>query len=192
MKYIKLPLSAISIILALSFINPAMADQYTDTIDTFLKSDAVKPFFNEAYAYVVFPKIGKAGYIIGGAYGVGRVCKQGIITGTSVMKKISLGFQIGAQMFSQIIFFQDKKAYEDFTTQRFAFDGSFSAVMLTLGTQAQAGTRGSSASASIGPATGIQAETEYHNGMVVFIHTLGGLMYEMALSGQNFTFTPID
>jgi lipid-binding SYLF domain-containing protein len=192
MNYIRASLVSIFIIFSIYFINPALADQYTNTIDTFIKSDAVKPFFNEAYGYAVFPKVGKAAYVLGGAYGVGRVYKQGIITGTSAMKKLSLGFQIGAQMFSQIIFFQDKRAYEDFTKERFVFDGSFSAVALTLGTQAHAGTRGSSAGASIGPATGIQARTEYHKGMAVFIHTLGGLMYEMSVSGQNFSFTPIN
>jgi hypothetical protein len=192
MNYIRSLSVLIFIIFSLCLVSPVLADQYTDTIDTFIKSDAVKPFFNEAYGYAVFPKVGKLGYIIGGAYGTGRVYKQGMITGTSVMKKLSVGIQIGAQMFSQIIFFQDERAYEEFTNERFVFDGSFSAVLLTLGTQAHAGTRGSSAGASAGPATGVQAETDYHKGMIVFIHTLGGLMYEMAVSGQSFSFTPLE
>jgi lipid-binding SYLF domain-containing protein len=192
MNYIRTSLVLILIIFSVSFVNPAMADTYTDTIDVFIKSAAVQPFFNEAYGYAVFPRIGKAGYILGGAYGVGRVYKQGIIAGTSEMKNISLGLQIGMQMFSQVIFFKDKQAYDSFTSGNFVFDGSFSAVVLTVGTQAHAGTGGSSAGASIGPATGVQAETDYHNGIVIFIHTLGGLMYEMSISGQKFSFTPIE
>lgn len=167
-----------------------MADKYSDTIDVFIKSDAVKPFFNEAYGYAVFPRVGKGGIILGGAYGAGRVFKQRSISGTAALMKISVGFQLGGQAFSEIIFFEDKRAYNEFTSGTFEFDGSLSAVLITTAAQAQAGTQGSSAGVSLGPATGTQAEANYTKGMAVFIHTLGGLMYEMSIGGQKFSFTP--
>jgi len=167
-----------------------MADKYQDTIDVFIKSDAVKPFFNEAYGYAVFPTVGKGGIIFGGAYGAGRVYKQRAISGTASLMKVSFGFQLGGQAFSEIIFFKDKRAYDEFTSGNFEFDGSLSAVVITAAAQAQAGTQGSSAGASLGPATGTQAETSYTKGMAVFVHTLGGLMYEMTVGGQKFSFTP--
>ena len=177
-------------ILLLFISSNAIADKYSDTIDVFIKSDAVKPFFNEAYGYAVFPRVGKGGIVLGGAYGAGRVYKQRSISGTATLMKISVGFQLGGQAFSEIIFFKDKRAYDEFTSGSFEFDGSLSAVAITVAAQAQAGTQGNSAGVSLGPATGTQAETNYTKGMAVFVHTLGGLMYEMSIGGQKFSFTP--
>jgi lipid-binding SYLF domain-containing protein len=190
MKLIPFKLTLFFTILLLFFSSNAIADKYSDTIDVFIKSDAVKPFFMEAYGYAVFPRVGKGGIILGGAYGAGRVYKQRSISGTATLMKISVGFQLGGQAFSEIIFFQDKRAYDEFTSGSFEFDGTVSAVLLTVAAQAQSSTQGSSAGASLGPATGKQAETNYTSGMAVFIHTLGGLMYEMSIGGQKFSFTP--
>ncbi len=167
-------------------------DSYTKTINVFLKSDAVKPFFDEAYGYAVFPTVGKGGIILGGAYGSGRVYLQDKISGTTTLMKVSIGFQLGGQAFSEIIFFKDERAYNEFTAENFEFDGSLSAVVITAAAQAQTSTQGNTAGASLGPATGAQAETSYTKGMAVFVHTLGGLMYEMSVGGQKFTFTPIN
>ena len=190
MKLIPFKLALLFTILLLLISSNAMADKYSDTIDVFIKSDAVKPFFNEAYGYAVFPRVGKGGIILGGAYGAGRVYKQRSISGTASLMKVTIGFQLGGQAFSEIIFFEDKRAYNEFTSGTFEFDGSLSAVLITTAAQAQAGTQGSSAGVSLGPATGTQAEANYTKGMAVFIHTLGGLMYEMSIGGQKFSFTP--
>ncbi|MCK4767244.1 MAG: hypothetical protein KAS28_02575 [Desulfobacula sp.] len=192
MKLIKLSLSLFFAILLLFVPNNAMADKYSDAINVFNKSDAVKPFLNKAYGYAVFPTVGKGGIGLGGAYGSGRVYKQAKISGTATLMKISIGFQLGGQAFSQIIFFQDKRAYNEFTGGTFEFDGSASAVVITAAAQAQASTQGTTAGASLGPATGTQAETNYTKGMAIFVHTLGGLMYEASIGGQKFSFTPIN
>lgn len=191
MKRLQPALMLIILIILILPLSPARADKYSDTIDIFIKSDAVKPFFNEAYGYAVFPTVGKGGIVLGGAYGAGRVYRQGVITGTATLMKVNLGFQLGGQAFSQIIFFQDKRAYDEFTSDNFEFDASLSAVVLTVGAQAQTSTQGNTAGASLGPATGTQAETSYTKGMAVFIHAKGGLMYEVSVGGQKFTFTPI-
>jgi len=190
MKLFPFKLSLLLPFLLIFISSNAIADKYSDTMDVFIKSDAVKPFFNEAYGYAIFPMVGKGGIILGGAYGAGRVYKQRSISGTASLMKISIGFQLGGQAFSEIIFFQDERAYYEFTSGNFEFDGSLSAVVITAAAQAQSGTQGSSAGASLGPATGTQAETNYTKGMAVFVHTLGGLMYEMSVGGQKFSFTP--
>lgn len=169
----------------------AMADRVDDTIDVFKKSSAVQPYFESAYGYAVFPTVGKAGFVIGGAHGAGRVYKLGSISGTATMTKVSVGLQLGGQAFSEIIFFMDEQAYNRFTGGNFEFDGSLSAVAITVGAQAKAGTQGTTAGASLGPATGRQGEARYINGMAVFVHTLGGLMYEMSVGGQKFSFDPL-
>lgn len=168
----------------------ALADKYTDTIELYKKSEVVQPFFKSAYGYAVFPTIGKAGIGIGGSYGTGQVYRGGKVTGETSLIKASFGFQLGGQAFSQMIFFEDKRAYDEFTSGEFEFDASASAVAITAGVQAKAGTEGATASATAGPATGSQAETRYHKGMVVFTHAKGGLMYEASIGGQRFSFKP--
>ena len=114
----------------------------------------------------------------------------GEVTGTARMIKASIGFQAGGQAFSQMIFFQDKRAYDEFTSGSFEFGAGVSVVAITAGAQASAGTQGTTAGATAGPATGVQAQAEYRRGMAVFVHALGGLMYEATVAGQRFTFQP--
>jgi lipid-binding SYLF domain-containing protein len=179
-----------AIILALTFSNLARADNYSNTIGVFNKSPAVQPFFKSAYGYAVFPTIGKGGLGIGGAYGEGQVYKGDKVTGTAKLFKVTIGLQLGGQAFSEIIFFKDIRAYDDFTSGNFEFDATASAVAITAGAQAKAGTEGTTAGASVGPATGTQAEINYRKGMAVFIHVKGGLMYEATIGGQKFDFKP--
>ena len=170
--------------------NPALADKYADTISVFKKSETVQHFFNQSYGYAVFPTVGKAGMGIGGSYGTGQVYQGGKVTGETSLIKATFGLQLGGQAFSQMIFFQDKRAYDEFTSGEFEFDASASAVAITAGVQAKAGTEGATAGASAGPATGKQANAGYHKGMAIFIHAKGGLMYEASIGGQKFSFKP--
>lgn len=188
----KLPLAMVTTMFVVAMIchSIAFADDYQSTIETFKKSDAVKPFFDKCYGYVVFPSIGKGGIGIGGAYGSGEVYKKGRITGITKLFKGSIGFQLGGQVFSQMIFLEDKRAYDEFTSGNFEFGAGVSAVAITVGAQAKAGTEGTTAGASAGPATGKQAISNYQKGMAVFVHTKGGLMYEASVGGQKFTFEP--
>jgi len=187
-KNYRIPVVLITALMALAVSHPAQADKFTDTIEIYKKSEAVQPFFKKAYGYAVFPTIGKGGLGIGGAYGKGQVYQGGKVTGETSLVKVSIGFQAGGQAFSQMIFFEDKRAYDEFTSGEFEFDATASAVAITAGVQAKAGTEGATAGASAGPATGKQAQASYHKGMAVFVHTKGGLMYEAAIGGQKFSF----
>lgn len=180
----------ITVALAFVFVGPVKADKFSDTIAVYQKAEAVQPFFENAYGYAVFPTVGKGGIGIGGAFGKGQVYKKGKITGDVSLVKATIGFQLGGQAFSEIIFFQDERAYNEFTSGEFEFDATASAVAITAGAQAKAGTEGTTAGASAGPATGKQAKSTYYSGMAIFIHTKGGLMYEAAIGGQKFNFTP--
>jgi len=167
------------------------AEDFSSTIKVFKQSPSVQPYFKNAYGYAVFPTVGKGGLGIGGAYGKGQVYRDGKVTGTTKLAKVTIGFQAGGQAFSQIIFFQDKRAYDDFTSGEFAFDAQASAVAITAGAQASAGTTGATAGASAGPKTGAYAKTSYYKGMAIFVHAKGGLMYEAAIGGQKFSFKPL-
>ena len=190
MKVVRFSVLLVMVILVSNSANLAYADKYSDAIETFKRSEVVQPFFKNAYGYAVFPTIGKGGIGIGGAYGTGQVYRGGKVTGTTRMFKGTIGFQLGGQAFSEIIFFKDKRAYEDFTSGNFEFDVAASAVAITAGAQAKAGTEGASASAGAG-GPGAQAETKYRKGMIVFVRAKGGLMYEAVVGGQKFDFKPI-
>jgi len=169
---------------------PLLASSSTAALNVFKKSEVVQPFFRNSYGYAIFPTIGKGAIGIGGAYGSGSVYKKGELSGYATLIKVSIGFQLGGQAFSEIIFFQDKRAYDDFTQGNFEFDAHASAVAITAGGQGSAGTLGTSAGASAGPATGKQFGTKYYKGMAVFVHIKGGLMYEASIGGQKFNFSP--
>ena len=184
-------LSILVLILANSVAWADEPDAFSKTIDIYKKSPQVQPFFKSAYGYAVFPTIGKGGFVIGAAAGEGRVYRQGKITGKSSMIKFSVGLQAGGQAFSQIIFFEDVRAYKEFTSGEFAFGADASAVAITAGAQAQAGSSGAGAGASAGPATVAQAARGYIKGMAVFVHIKGGLMYEASVGGQKFSYEPL-
>lgn len=166
------------------------AEDYSSAIKVFRDSPVVAPYFNNAYGYAVFPTIGKGGIGIGGAHGSGQVYQGGKVTGKTSMTQLTIGLQLGGQAYSQIIFFQDKRAYDDFTSGNFEFGAEASAVAITAGAQAQAGSTGAAASASAGASAGKQ-KTSYQKGMAIFTRAKGGLMYEATIGGQKFSFEPI-
>ncbi len=153
------------------------------------KNSKAGNFFEHAYGYAIFPTIGKIGFVIGGAYGQGRVYEKGRYTGETEMTQASIGFQFGGQAYSQIIFFQDQRSYDEFTSGNFEFGANASAVVITAGVAAEASTKGTSATANAGNKY-VKAEGQYYKGMAVFNIAKGGLMYEAVLSGQKFNFHP--
>ncbi len=168
----------------------AFADSNENAVSVFQKSSAVQPYFSTAYGYAVFPVVYKGAIIVGGGFGGGKVYKKDAATGTASLAQITVGFQLGGQVFSEIVFFEDERAYNEFTRGGFEFDVNASAVAITAGAQAKAGTMGTTAGASAGPATGTQASNHYRKGMAVFVHTKGGLMFEFSVGGQRFDFKP--
>jgi lipid-binding SYLF domain-containing protein len=164
-------------------------DDYRDAITRFNSAPVVEPYFKNAYGYAVFPWVGKGGAVVGAAYGEGRVYRHHKYVGSSNMYQLSVGAQLGGQAYSEVIFFKNKEAYDEFTGGSFQFDASASAVVITASLHAKTGSTGRSAGAS-GSAKTKQLRSGYINGMAVFTHVLGGLMYEASLAGQQFSFTP--
>jgi lipid-binding SYLF domain-containing protein len=174
--------------LALSL--PAAAgkpDNVQETIENFKQAQDARPYFDSAYGYAVFPTIGKGGVGVGAAGGKGHVYEQGRLVGESTMVQLSVGVQLGGQVYSQIVFFENKAAFDEFTREGFEFSADTSAVALTLGANAEAGTKGVSAAASTTPQHGT-AVARYNKGMAVLTLAKGGLMYQAALAGQKYSF----
>ena len=169
----------------------AWADAFDDTLANFKSATGTEQFFAEAYGYALFPTVGKGGIGIGGAYGKGRVYEGGAHTGNTSMAQLSIGFQLGGQAYSQIVFFKDKAAHDDFTSGNFEFGAEASAVAVTLGAQAKAGTTGASASGNESSSGDASGTTQWAAGMAIFTLAKGGLMYEASVAGQKFNYKPL-
>jgi lipid-binding SYLF domain-containing protein len=165
----------------------AAAEDCTATVQLFRKAGRSAKFFGNSYGYAVFPTIGKAGLGVGGAYGKGCVYAGGAQTGEASMTQLSLGFQAGGQAYSQIVFFRDRRAYEEFTSGNFEFGAGVGAIAITASANAQVGTSGASAGASVTEKDAV-ADGDWVKGMVVFTIAKGGLMYEASIAGQKFKF----
>jgi lipid-binding SYLF domain-containing protein len=140
------------------------------TIATFRKKDAnTEKFFSSATGYVVFPTIAKGGFVVGGAGGDGVLFVGGHPVGRSSMGQASVGFQLGGQTYSEIIFFENASTLSDFKKGNFALAAQASAVALSAGAAASA---------------------NYENGVAIFTATKTGLMYEASVGGQKFGYHP--
>ena len=134
----------------------------------FIKSDGLmRNLFNSAYAYVIFPNIGKGGFGFGGATGNGVVYKRGSIIGTARMTQITIGFQAGGQAYREVIFFENERTLNEFTDSKFEFSAQASAIIV---------------------AEGAAANVKYNDGVMIFTQPKAGLMYEASVGGQKFTY----
>ena len=132
---------------------------------------SMEKLFKNAYAYAVFPSVGKGGAGIGGAFGRGEVFQGGRKVGHASLSQGTIGFQLGGQVYSEVIFFEDKASFDRFKTGEMAFSAQASAVAATAGASADA---------------------DYRDGVMVFTMSQGGLMYEASIGGQKFSFQPLE
>jgi len=121
----------------------------------------------DAYGSAVFPKVGKGAVGVGGAYGKGVLYQDGRMVGYCDLSQASIGLQLGAQTYTEILCFEDQKSFDRFKTGNFAFDAQATAVALKSGSGANA---------------------RYSDGVSVFTMDESGLMFEAALGGQKFSY----
>lgn len=167
-------------------------DAYDKAVGAFQRAGESGAYFSSAYGYALFPTIGKGGIGIGGAHGKGQVYAAGQHIGNATMTQLTMGIQLGGQAFSQIIFFEDERAFREFTSGNFEFSAQATAVAITAGVSAEANTGGGMAAGiSGGQNDASTSHGGYRKGMAIFTIAKGGLMYEAALGGQKFTYTPL-
>ena len=138
------------------------------TVAAFKKSDPdMAAFFSKARGYSVYPSVGKAGFGIGGAHGSGVVYEGGKAIASSKLTQVSIGFQFGGQVYSEIVFFQDKASMDKFKKGEIELSAQASAVAVTAG---------------------IAAKTDFKDGIAIFTMAKGGLMYEASVAGQKLSY----
>lgn len=176
MKKISLALITLGLFLSVSFVqawSPDTSDKMelsaAQAILTAKQKDpSLAKWFDEAYAYAVFPKVGKGGIGVGGAHGKGIVIRGDSTVATTSLSQVSIGLQLGGQVYSEFIMFKDETAFDDFARGNFEMGAQVSAVAVTLGASADA---------------------NYNGGVAVFTIAEGGLMYEASVGGQKFKYT---
>jgi lipid-binding SYLF domain-containing protein len=141
-----------------------------ETIVKFKEADSsMKVFFEKAYGYIVFPGIGKGGFIIGGGRGEGWVYEQGNHIGRATLTQVTVGAQIGGQSYREIIFFKDKKTLDDFKKGNLELSAQVSAILVK---------------------EGASKNSSYDQGVAVFTMPTKGAMAEASVGGQKFQYTP--
>jgi lipid-binding SYLF domain-containing protein len=136
---------------------------------TFIKTDAsMSNLFMSAYGYAIFPDVGKGGAIVGGAGGGGALYEKGKATGTAKMVQVDVGAQVGGQTYREVIFFEDKDAFNRFKENKIEFSGQASAVAVK---------------------SGASANVKYREGVAVYTQEISGLMLEASIGGQKFTYS---
>jgi lipid-binding SYLF domain-containing protein len=74
------------------------------------ESETARAVADRALAVLVFPDIVKGGFGIGGQFGEGALRKDGVTVGYYNIAAASIGLQIGAQTYSQAMFFMTEEA----------------------------------------------------------------------------------
>jgi lipid-binding SYLF domain-containing protein len=129
----------------------------------------MRAFLNRAAGYVVFPGVGKAGLGIGGAHGDGVLFEGGKPVGKASMTQVTVGAQAGAQKYAEVIAFESEKDLAKLKEGKLEFSGNVSAVAIK---------------------SGVSKASHFENGIAVFTHAEGGLMYEASMGGQKFGYHP--
>ncbi len=169
---------AISFIFILSTIAEAQSKEKVRSIikdcenakQEFLKADFdMEHHFNNAYAYVIIPNVGKGGIGLGGAAGTGILYRNGKRVGIIKLTQVSIGFQFGGQAYRELIFIENKDKFNKIKNGKIKVAAQVSAVAAT---------------------EGASADAKYDEGIMIFTMQKGGLMYEAAVGGQVFKFKP--
>ncbi|MGE0625532.1 MAG: YSC84-related protein [Pseudomonadales bacterium] len=186
------PLLWLALFGALFAAEAALADGYDDALKVFQGAGESGKFFDSSYGYALFPTIGKGGIGIGGAGGKGRVYVGGAHVGNTSMAQVTVGLQFGGQAYSMIIFFEDERAFREFSSGNFEFGAQATAVAITAGASAGASTAGGGSAGASGGQHDAATAGGYSKGLAVFTVAKGGLMYEASLGGAKFNYTPVD
>ena len=131
----------------------------------------MEQFLNKAAGYAMFPSIGKAAWIVGGAYGKGILYEKGTMTGYVDMSQASVGLQGGAEDYSELVVFDTPEALARLKDSKFEAGANLSAVALKEGASSAA---------------------KFQDGVAVFTASKAGLMVEASVSGQKFRYSPTE
>ena len=133
------------------------------------KDPSLRALLDTSAGYVVFPSIGKGGFIAGAAHGRGALYERGRHTGFVTLDQASIGAQIGAQSFSELIVFRYGYDVAKLKQGSYSLGANASAIALTAG---------------------VAGSADLTKPVSVFVVPRGGVMAELSVSGQRLEFSP--
>lgn len=150
----------------------SLEQEASSALGQMIQRDAsLQPKLQQAYAYAVFPDVGKAGALVaGGAYGRGVLYVQGRPAGFVELTQGSVGFELGGQTFAELLVLNGPQQVHALERGTFNVGGQVSAVAVKAGAAAAA---------------------QFSGGMAVFVMPRGGLMAGLSLTGQQINFQPL-
>lgn len=134
------------------------------------KDPSLRSVVEGADGYAVFPEVGKAGLIVGGAGGRGAVYEHGQLIGYATLSQATVGAQIGGQNFDELIVFQDQAALQRFQRNEWTPAANATAVAVQSGTG---------------------AGTSFKDGVATLVLPTSGMMAEASIGGQKFVYQPL-
>jgi lipid-binding SYLF domain-containing protein len=148
----------------------SLHEQVQATLERLFKQDpGLKGLIDRAHAYAVFPSVGKAAAVLGGAYGKGEVFRGDDLIGYAAVAQLTIGVQLGGDTFDELVVFDSKETLDRFKRGKTAFAANAAAVLVKAGAAASA---------------------NFESGAAVFVYSEGGMMLEAAIGGQRFFFRP--
>lgn len=139
--------------------------------DFIAEGNDMQQMFDNSYAYVIFPNVGKGAYIVGGAAGNGAVYENGNLIGMAKLRQLDVGLQLGGKAFSEVIFFEDKQALEEFKQEELQLSGNASAVVIEEGKS---------------------GAIAFKDGIAIATMPKAGAMVSVSVGGQKFSFEPLN
>ncbi len=130
----------------------------------------LQPYFDEAWAWAIYPSVTRGGFMLGGGYGKGVVVEAGSFAGYTSQWRFSVGFQLGVQNQAQIIFFRDARTLEAFQHSKLEFNGQASVSVAMLGAAFDPG---------------------FNPRVAVFSLTRAGLMVELSAAAAKFRYATV-
>jgi len=133
------------------------------------KDPGLQKFFDSSSGYVIFPNVGEGSFIVGGASGNGVVYQNDSTIGMADLKKVDVGLQAGGQAVAEVIFFETEESLAKFKDDQFTFSAEAAAVILE---------------------EGVSKNANYSEEVLVFALPKAGLMADLSVGGQKFSFSP--
>ncbi|MBM3422002.1 MAG: hypothetical protein FJY09_01925 [Chlorobi bacterium] len=152
--------------------DPRVEDNARESVEFFRRNaPQLERFFMHAYGYAVFSDVYKGGLILlGGAHGSGYVYELNTLIGTSKITQLNVGPQLGGQSFAEIVFFKSKGDLDNFKKGNYELNAQATAVLVT---------------------SGMATNTDYSNGVAIFVIPKAGVMAEATVGGQKFSYKPL-
>jgi lipid-binding SYLF domain-containing protein len=133
------------------------------------KDPSMKGLIDNSVGYIVFPRAGEGGLLVGGGSGAGVLFqKDGTVSHFAELRTVKAGALAGAQRYSEIIIIKDDQTLQDLKTGRYQFGADANAVVAR---------------------SGAAASSTWDNGTAVFTLPEKGAMVNASIGGQRIRLT---